>query len=133
SVVAPADNEHVSARGRHLRRLLSDRAPDRRRRRRAARRGGAVRAVHGAVVCAAAPAPVPHAPRRLSVRAMLDRLLADTVVALHLAFIVFVAVGGLLVAWRPAFAALHLPALAWGLYTESTGTICPLTPLENAL
>ena len=64
---------------------------------------------------------------------MLDRLLADTVVVLHLAFIVFVAAGGLLVVWRPAFAALHLPALAWGLYTEWTGTICPLTPLENVL
>ena len=64
---------------------------------------------------------------------MLDRLLADAVVALHLAFIVFVMVGGLLVLWRPAIAWLHLPALAWGIYAESTGTICPLTPLENAL
>jgi hypothetical protein len=64
---------------------------------------------------------------------MLDRLMADAVVALHLAFIAFVAIGGLLVLWRPALAALHLPALAWGIYTESTGTICPLTPLENAL
>jgi len=64
---------------------------------------------------------------------MLDRLLADAVVAVHLGFIVFVAVGGLLVLWRRRIAALHLPALAWGIYTESTGTICPLTPLENAL
>jgi hypothetical protein len=64
---------------------------------------------------------------------MLDRLLADAVVALHLAFIVFVMAGGLLVLWRRALAWLHLPALAWGIYTEWTGTICPLTPLENAL
>ena len=64
---------------------------------------------------------------------MVDRLLADAVVAVHLAFIVFVAAGGLLVLWRPVVAALHLPALAWGIYTESTSTICPLTPVENAL
>lgn len=64
---------------------------------------------------------------------MLDRLLADAVVALHLAFIVFVALGGVLVLWRRKVAVLHLPALAWGIYTESTGTICPLTPLENVL
>src|SRR5690349_8323013 len=64
---------------------------------------------------------------------MLDRLLADAVVVLHLTFIVFVMAGGLLVLWRPALAWLHLPALAWGIYAESTGTICPLTPLENAL
>jgi hypothetical protein len=28
---------------------------------------------------------------------------------------------------------VHLPAAAWAAYTEFTGTICPLTPLENAL
>jgi hypothetical protein len=61
------------------------------------------------------------------------RLLADAVMAVHLAFIAFVAVGGLLVLWRKAVAALHVPALLWGIYTEATSTICPLTPLENAL
>ena len=64
---------------------------------------------------------------------MHDRLLADAVVALHFAFILFVMFGGLLVVRRRAFAALHLPALAWGVYTELTSTICPLTPLEVAL
>ena len=64
---------------------------------------------------------------------MLDRVLADAVVIVHLAFIVFVFGGGLLVAWRPRLALLHLPALAWGVYVELTATICPLTPLENAL
>jgi hypothetical protein len=61
-----------------------------------------------------------------------ERVIADALVVAHLAFILFVLFGGLLVAWRRAFALLHLPALAWGLYTESTATVCPLTPLENA-
>jgi len=64
---------------------------------------------------------------------MNQRLLADAVVLLHFAFIVFVLAGGLLVLRRPWWAALHLPAAAWGAYTEFTATICPLTPLENAL
>ncbi len=61
------------------------------------------------------------------------RLAADAVVLLHLAFVVFVAGGGLLV-WRwPRWAWLHLPAAAWGVWIEFAGWICPLTPLENAL
>ena len=64
---------------------------------------------------------------------MVARTLADAVVVLHLAFIAFVFAGGVLVCWRPLVALLHLPALAWGVYVELTATICPLTPLENAL
>ena len=64
---------------------------------------------------------------------MRERLLADAVVLLHFAFVAFVAGGALLVAWRRWVAALHLPALAWGVYAETTATICPLTPFENAL
>lgn len=64
---------------------------------------------------------------------MMARLGADAIVALHLAFIAFVLFGGLL-AWRDLrFAWLHLPAVAWGAFAELTGTLCPLTPLENAL
>ena len=59
--------------------------------------------------------------------------LADTLVVFHLAFIVFVLGGGLLVLWRRGCALLHLPALAWGMWTELTGTICPLTPWEQSL
>ncbi|HEY8242276.1 MAG TPA: DUF2784 domain-containing protein, partial [Casimicrobiaceae bacterium] len=64
---------------------------------------------------------------------MLDRLAADTVVALHLAFVVFAALGGMLAWRRLGYAGFHLPALAWAAYVEFSGTICPLTPLENRL
>jgi hypothetical protein len=64
---------------------------------------------------------------------MLARALADAVVVAHLAFIVFVLLGGFWVLRRPAVAWLHLPALAWGAYAELTSTVCPLTPLENLL
>jgi len=61
------------------------------------------------------------------------RLLADALVAAHLAFIVFVLAGGLLVLRRRGWAVLHLPAVAWGAFAEISGTLCPLTPLENSL
>ena len=64
---------------------------------------------------------------------MLYRALADLVLALHLAFIVFVLAGGLLaLRWRWAPLA-HLPAALWGVLVEVSGGVCPLTPLENAL
>jgi hypothetical protein len=60
-------------------------------------------------------------------------LLADSVLIAHLAFVVFVLCGGLLVLrWR-WIAWLHLPAATWGAVVEFTGWICPLTPLENWL
>ncbi|HUP92396.1 MAG TPA: DUF2784 domain-containing protein [Solimonas sp.] len=61
------------------------------------------------------------------------RVAADAVLVAHLAFILFVVLGALLVVWRRWIAALHLPALAWGLWVEAAHRICPLTPLENAL
>lgn len=64
---------------------------------------------------------------------MLYRLAADAVLLLHLAFIVFVLLGGLLaLRWRRAPLA-HLPAAAWGVFIELSGRICPLTPLEISL
>jgi Protein of Unknown function (DUF2784) len=64
---------------------------------------------------------------------MMSSLLADLVLIVHLAFVVFVLCGGLLVLrWR-WIAWLHLPAVAWGAIVEFTGWICPLTPLENWL
>jgi hypothetical protein len=61
------------------------------------------------------------------------RLLADAVLILHLGFIAFVVLGGLMVLRWPRIAWLHLPAVAWGAWIEFTGSICPLTPLEIGL
>ena len=54
-------------------------------------------------------------------------------VAVHAAFVVFVVLGGLLVARWPRLAWAHVPAAAWGIFIEFRGGICPLTPLENYL
>jgi Protein of Unknown function (DUF2784) len=59
--------------------------------------------------------------------------LADLIVILHLAFVLFVVFGGLLVARRRGVAWLHLPAAIWGAWIEFAGWVCPLTPLENWL
>jgi hypothetical protein len=61
------------------------------------------------------------------------RLAADAVALLHLAFVLFVVFGGLLVCRWPRLVWLHRPALGWGAWIEFTGWICPLTPLENHL
>jgi hypothetical protein len=41
--------------------------------------------------------------------------------------------GGLAVLRKPVVAWLHVPAVAWVVWLELTGAICPLTPLENML
>ena len=64
---------------------------------------------------------------------MLFRLLADTILVVHLAFVLFVVLGGLLVLRWPRFVWLHIPAAVWGVLIELTGWICPLTPLEQSL
>ncbi len=64
---------------------------------------------------------------------MLAALLADTVLVLHLAFIFFVVFGAFLARRHRRLLWLHLPALAWGVFIEFSGGICPLTPLENRL
>ncbi|HVO27602.1 MAG TPA: DUF2784 domain-containing protein [Candidatus Margulisiibacteriota bacterium] len=64
---------------------------------------------------------------------MLFQAVADLVVLIHLAFIVFVVLGGVLaMRWR-WIAWVHLPALVWSALLEFCGWICPLTPLENWL
>ena len=64
---------------------------------------------------------------------MLYSVLAAAVVALHLAYILFVVSGGLLVLRRRSWAWLHVPAVLWGALVEFTGWLCPLTPIENEL
>jgi hypothetical protein len=60
-------------------------------------------------------------------------ILADLVLVLHGAFIVWATLGALAV-WRwPRLAWAHLPALAWGVWIEASAGPCPLTPLEMML
>lgn len=62
---------------------------------------------------------------------MFYRFLADLVLVVHLGFVLFVALGGVLVLrWRRV-AWVHLPAAVWGALIMFGGWICPLTPLEN--
>ncbi len=49
---------------------------------------------------------------------MAYRLLADLVLVLHFCFVLFTALGGLLVWRRRSVALLHLPAVAWGILVE---------------
>ena len=63
----------------------------------------------------------------------IEPLAADAIVLLHVAFVLFVVLGGLLVGrWR-WIAWVHIPAVIWGVAIEAGGWICPLTPLENSL
>ena len=64
---------------------------------------------------------------------MAYRIAADLVVALHVLFVAFVVLGGLLVLRWPRLAWVHLPAAAWGAWIEFAGGVCPLTPLEKSL
>lgn len=64
---------------------------------------------------------------------MAYRLAADLVVLLHLGFVVFVVLGGLLARWRSWVALVHLPCAVYGAAIEIWGWVCPLTPLENRL
>lgn len=64
---------------------------------------------------------------------MIYQLLADTLLGLHLLFILFVIFGGLLVLrWRWVWP-VHILAAVWGTLIELFGWICPLTPMENRL
>ncbi len=62
---------------------------------------------------------------------MLYGLAADAVMLVHFAFILFAIFGSLVAALRPRLAWLHLPCLAWASWIGLTGSLCPLTPLEN--
>lgn len=62
---------------------------------------------------------------------MIERIAADLIVLLHLAFILFVGLGALLCLRWKWMAWLHLPAVAWGAAIEFRQGICPLTPLEQ--
>ncbi len=58
---------------------------------------------------------------------MYFRLAADSVLLLHLAFILFTLLGAAMTVWRRWVPFVHLPAAAWGGFVELTGRVCPLT------
>lgn len=62
---------------------------------------------------------------------MAYHVLANATALLHLAFILFVVLGGLLVLRWPRLMWLHLPAAIWGVLIEFAGWWCPLTRWEN--
>ena len=61
---------------------------------------------------------------------MLFRGLADLVLVAHLAFVLFVVLGGLAVLRWPRLAWVHVPVALYGAAIEFVGFVCPLTPLE---
>jgi hypothetical protein len=64
---------------------------------------------------------------------MLYHVGANAVAILHLTFILFVLLGGILLLRWPQLVWLHLPAAIWGVLIEFAGWYCPLTGLENWL
>lgn len=64
---------------------------------------------------------------------MIQLLLADAVVVLHVAYIAYVLLGALLVLRWPRTLWIHLAAAAWGVLIAASAGVCPLTPLENRL
>jgi len=64
---------------------------------------------------------------------MLLRLFADLIVVVHIAYLVFIPVGGFL-AWRwPRLVPVHLAAVAVAFVSVTVGFECPLTTWEQAL
>jgi hypothetical protein len=64
---------------------------------------------------------------------VVERVLADVVVLVHLAFVAFVVLGAwLALRWR-RLVWVHAPAALWGVLVMLLGVVCPLTPLEQAL
>ena len=64
---------------------------------------------------------------------MIARIATDGVVVLHLTFVLFAIFGGLLALRNYRWIWLHLPALAWGIWIETSHGLCPLTRVENVL
>jgi hypothetical protein len=68
---------------------------------------------------------------KLQIKTVLHKLLADIVLLSHLAFILFVMFGALMVLYRRWVAWLHIPMVLWSSVVNITPWLCPLTPLEN--
>ena len=64
---------------------------------------------------------------------MLYRVVADLVVVVHFAFVLFAVLGAFFVLRWKRCAWIHVPAVLWAALIEFYGWVCPLTPLENWL
>lgn len=64
---------------------------------------------------------------------MVFKLAATALALIHLAFILFVVFGGLLLLKWPKLVWVHIPAAVWGALIEFAGWYCPLTSMENAM
>jgi hypothetical protein len=65
--------------------------------------------------------------------AVIYRLLARLVVAIHVAYVAFVVFGGLLVVRGPSLMWVHIVAVVWAFATLAFDCGCPVTPLEKIL
>jgi len=60
-----------------------------------------------------------------------NMIAADAVMLVHFCFIAFALLGSFLALRWFRVIWLHVLALAWGIWIEASGNLCPLTPLEN--
>ena len=64
---------------------------------------------------------------------MIYKLLADIILLIHFAFLLFTVFGGfLLIRWKWLWK-LHLPTVVWGFLIQYFMWMCPLTTLEKYL
>ncbi|MGA8938788.1 MAG: DUF2784 domain-containing protein [Acidobacteriaceae bacterium] len=61
------------------------------------------------------------------------QILPPTVVAIHLAWILWVITGALWTRGRPWLTAFHIASLVWGIIVETCPIDCPLTLAEQAV
>jgi hypothetical protein len=64
---------------------------------------------------------------------MNPQLMADVVVVIHFAFVVFVVIGGLLALRWPKVLWVHVPAVIYSVWIVVFSITCPLTPIERDL
>jgi Protein of Unknown function (DUF2784) len=62
---------------------------------------------------------------------MKARILANLVLGVHFAFVVFSVLGGFLALWKHWVAWLHVPSVLWSSFVNLFSHVCPLTPIEN--
>ncbi len=60
-------------------------------------------------------------------------ILAPVVVAIHLAWILWVIAGAFFTRGRPLLTAFHIASLIWGILVETLPINCPLTLAEQSL